>query len=310
MKPMKKWLIIFALLLLPAGAFAGLSSDLQGKILLQVEQNGEAWYVNPVDLKRYYLGRPDDAYEIMRFLGLGITDADLGKVLAGDATLVNRLKGRILLQVEQHGEAYYIRPSDGSAHYMKDGAAAFEIMRSFGLGISDTDLATIPVDDTGIVIELELPEIVVVIEDEEDDIEEPDIVFLTLYAGVEQRTFEVINAHRVSIGVEAMTWNDVMADEARKHSERMASGEIEPSHEGFDDRITVIRASLPNYNGGAENLAWNYSSDPGQQSLAQWLTSAGHKSSLESDFYDVTGVGVAKASDGRYYVTQIFANTN
>jgi subtilase family serine protease len=53
---------------------------LSGRILLQVESNGEAWYVNPVDLRRYFLGRPSDAFEIMRGKGLGITDSDLEKV--------------------------------------------------------------------------------------------------------------------------------------------------------------------------------------------------------------------------------------
>ena len=38
----------------------------KGKILLQVEGNGEAWYVNPGDGKRYFLGRPADAFRIMR----------------------------------------------------------------------------------------------------------------------------------------------------------------------------------------------------------------------------------------------------
>jgi hypothetical protein len=51
-----------------------------GKIFLQVEQNGEAWYVNPDDSKRYYLGRPQDAFNIMRSLGLGITNIDLENI--------------------------------------------------------------------------------------------------------------------------------------------------------------------------------------------------------------------------------------
>ncbi|MFH1822300.1 MAG: zinc-ribbon domain-containing protein [Patescibacteria group bacterium] len=38
----------------------------KGKILLQVEQNGEAWYVNPGDGKRYYLGNPADGFRVMR----------------------------------------------------------------------------------------------------------------------------------------------------------------------------------------------------------------------------------------------------
>ena len=32
-----------------------LSSRLKGKILLQTESHGEAWYINPKDGKRYYM---------------------------------------------------------------------------------------------------------------------------------------------------------------------------------------------------------------------------------------------------------------
>lgn len=57
-----------------------LSEKLKGRILLQVEENGEAWYVNPTDLKRYFLGRPSDAFSLMQKLGRGITDEDLNKI--------------------------------------------------------------------------------------------------------------------------------------------------------------------------------------------------------------------------------------
>ncbi|MFA4833839.1 MAG: hypothetical protein WC619_03255 [Patescibacteria group bacterium] len=38
----------------------------KGKILLQVEGHGEAWFVNTGDGKRYFLGKPADAFRIMR----------------------------------------------------------------------------------------------------------------------------------------------------------------------------------------------------------------------------------------------------
>ncbi|MFH1767492.1 MAG: thrombospondin type 3 repeat-containing protein [Patescibacteria group bacterium] len=48
-----------------------------GLILLQVESRGQAWYVNPADAKRYYMKDGASAYEIMRFLSLGITNTNL-----------------------------------------------------------------------------------------------------------------------------------------------------------------------------------------------------------------------------------------
>jgi len=48
----------------------------QGYIFLQVEDKGEAWYVNPKDNKRYFLGRFFDAFNIMKTMSLGISNQD------------------------------------------------------------------------------------------------------------------------------------------------------------------------------------------------------------------------------------------
>lgn len=42
------------------------SNRQKGRILIAVEGNKEAWYVNPGDGKRYFLGQPGDAYKAMR----------------------------------------------------------------------------------------------------------------------------------------------------------------------------------------------------------------------------------------------------
>ena len=55
---------------------ANAASPFAGKILLAVEGHGEAWYINPTDDKKYYLGRPADAFQVMRGLAIGISNAD------------------------------------------------------------------------------------------------------------------------------------------------------------------------------------------------------------------------------------------
>ena len=134
----------------PGKISPALTNRFKGNILLQVKKHGEAWYVNPIDGKRYYLRDGDAAYMIMRKMGLGITDANLMKipeaksVKRGDAKLTQKLKGRILLQVQQHGEAWYVNPIDGKRYYMKDGMSAYDMMRTFGLGITDESLIMLP----------------------------------------------------------------------------------------------------------------------------------------------------------------------
>lgn len=121
-----------------------LTSKLKGYILLQVQNNGEAWYLDPITEKRYYMKDGSTAYEMMRSFGLGITNSDLADLLLGKNNLKQRLMGRIVLQVEKNGEAYYIDPHYGGVHYLKDGAEAYRLMRELSLGITNTDLNKIP----------------------------------------------------------------------------------------------------------------------------------------------------------------------
>lgn len=132
------------------------AQELAGKILLQVESYGRAWYVHPVEHTRYYLRDGDMAYTIMREESLGITNKDLAKIRTAsgqsyDYALTERLKGYILLQVESHGEAWYVHPDTGIRYYLKNGAAAYDLMREYSLGISNKDLDTIPVTKNQIV---------------------------------------------------------------------------------------------------------------------------------------------------------------
>ncbi len=127
---------------LSATAAAGIRSRATGYILLQVEDHGEAWYVDPLTGNRYYMKDGPTAYEMMRTFGLGMTEADYLQLAAGDNALTDRLLGRIVLRVQAHGEAYYVHP-DGSVYYLADGPAAYALMREHSLGITNLDLTAI-----------------------------------------------------------------------------------------------------------------------------------------------------------------------
>lgn len=123
-------------------AAASTADHLAGRILLQVEANGEAWYVYPPSGQRYFLNRPHDAFAAMRTLSLGISNEDFTRV---QNDVPERLRGLILLKPEDDGRAYYVYPPDGSLHYLGRPADAFRIMRELSLGITDADLATVPI---------------------------------------------------------------------------------------------------------------------------------------------------------------------
>lgn len=119
---------------------APLTTRLSGRIILKVQGSGEAFYVNPVDRIAYFLGRPEHAFNVMRFLSVGITEDNFAKLQAGDSTLRARLQGRIVLRVQKNGEAWYLPHANTAPLYLGRPADAFAIMRKLGIGISDADL--------------------------------------------------------------------------------------------------------------------------------------------------------------------------
>lgn len=134
----------------PTVQAATMAEQMSGRILIQVERNGEGWYVYPKTNQRYYLGRPTNAFNVMKQLGLGITDADLAKIPVagssdtGDAALRQKLSGYILLQVERNGEGWYVYPKDQKRYYLGRPTNAFNVMKQLGLGITNANLALIP----------------------------------------------------------------------------------------------------------------------------------------------------------------------
>lgn len=174
---------------------AAMYNNLKGKIILKVEVNGEAFYINPISKKMHYLGRPNDAFNVMREQGVGINNNNLAKIpvsltnLTGPDTDGDELPddfekaigtnlnnidsdgdghndytellhgynplgsgklkydlnfnkaqaGKILLQVENNGEAWYVNPADNKRYFLGRPADAFNVMRNLGLGISNID---------------------------------------------------------------------------------------------------------------------------------------------------------------------------
>lgn len=117
------------------------AANLKGRILLQVESKGEAWYVDVKDGVRYYMADGDSALWVMKNLGVGISNKNLEKI-KNNLNFRKKFIGQILLQVESRGEAYYI-DFNGNIDYLKDGSSAYEIMKKTGLGVSNSDLSKI-----------------------------------------------------------------------------------------------------------------------------------------------------------------------
>lgn len=132
-----------------------LLEHVKGRLLLQVQQHGEIWYVSPVTGKRYQVTTAN-ALPLFRSLSLGITNADLGNIpeYGGymhryNMTLRNRVAGRLLLAVEDHGRVYYVQPDETWRREVTQ-ENIMDVFRKHSLGITDADLGTIPLGDVNV----------------------------------------------------------------------------------------------------------------------------------------------------------------
>lgn len=131
-----------------------LTERLKGRLLLEVEGKGEVYYVDPENGEKEYLADGESAHSLLRRRALGITDANLEKIPVGEVstdssvceeeTLAKRLRGRILLQVESHGEAWYVYPENCRRYFVGTFDQAYKIMKELSLGIKTESLAKIP----------------------------------------------------------------------------------------------------------------------------------------------------------------------
>ena len=125
------------------------------------------------------------------------------------------------------------------------------------------------------------------------------------FAALEQSVHQQINQYRKSRNLPPLTLNASITEQARLHSEAMASGQVPFGHNGFEGRVKAIAKSI-SYRAAAENVAYNQGySNPDQQAVQGWLKSPGHLKNIVGDF-DLTGIGVTKNAKGEYYFTQIF----
>ena len=122
-----------------------LSARLSGAILLQIESMGEAWYVYPEDLKKYYLDKSDVAYETIKELGIEIESEELIKILYFDKIFPENLAGLMVINKQDNREIYYVNPKDRWGHLLKSPEEALSILATHGIGITNKDIRKIEV---------------------------------------------------------------------------------------------------------------------------------------------------------------------
>ncbi len=122
---------------------------------------------------------------------------------------------------------------------------------------------------------------------------------------LEEQLALLVNKHRTEENLPPLKSDPRIAAEARRHSRDMASGNCGFNHDGFDNRAKRIQPLIP-YQSVAENIVWaSEGPDLAARMMKLWLNSRTHRDNIE-DQNDLSGIGAARSSEGRWYVTQIF----
>jgi len=122
------------------------------------------------------------------------------------------------------------------------------------------------------------------------------------YTDKELELVDLINAHRVSLGLNALQTINHISYKSEEHNEYMIQKNV-VNHDLFQERsqniIEVLGALKVN-----ENVAYNYSTPASV--LNAWLNSSGHKANIEGNF---THFGISirvNEATGKPYYTNIF----
>lgn len=136
---------------------------------------------------------------------------------------------------------------------------------------------------------------------EEEKIENITQSYVPETKQIEIEILELINAHRISIGLSTLNNLSAIKAQAYGHTDYMIK-EQQVSHDNFYQRSTRLKDN-PGAEAVAENVAYAFSS--AQSVVNAWLNSEGHREVIEGDFTNFD-ISAEKDKDGKWYYTNIF----
>jgi len=138
------------------------------------------------------------------------------------------------------------------------------------------------------------------------DIPEKDMIKYTptseTLTGFNKEMFDLVNTHRVEIGLNILKSDRVCRDIAYEHVRYMIS-QGKPSHDfAMKRRYELYRRGAT---GWGENVAYAYTTSEGM--FLAYLSSEGHKEVIETERFTHIGVETLKDNNGKNYNALIFA---
>ena len=128
-------------------------------------------------------------------------------------------------------------------------------------------------------------------------------------SGDERRAFDLVNSERQRRGLRPLAWDNGLTRLARYHSQNMARGGYlsHVDRDGLDLKGRAGAVGLQGWRALGENIAYNQGfDDPTAFAVERWMISHKHRENAMNGEYTHAAVGVARASDGTYYFTQVF----
>jgi hypothetical protein len=123
-------------------------------------------------------------------------------------------------------------------------------------------------------------------------------------SAIEQNVVEAVNRYRVEHGLPMLRPNARIATVARRHSEAAARGETRLSDGQGRLRARAVSVSMPVQTWAEDVVEGHvFDADPAPQLSAMLVAAA--RAHLETAAFEDVGVGVARDSHGRYYLTQL-----
>ena len=118
---------------------------------------------------------------------------------------------------------------------------------------------------------------------------------------IEIEILELINQHRISIGLNELKSIDIIKGQAYSHTDYMIDID-EVNHDYFHNRKAYLQANA-DAQSVSENVAYGYSS--ANSVVNAWLNSEGHRQTIEGDFSHFE-ISAEKNANDKWYFTNIF----
>lgn len=141
---------------------------------------------------------------------------------------------------------------------------------------------------------------------------EPEPVSSSEIAAIERDVIRVVNGVRDSYDARPLQSNDAMTRAARGHARELAQRGVldhassTPGRETFAKRLGAEGA--PAFTLAGENLIQlpYIARDVADEAVKSWLGSPSHRAQLLEPTFTDTGVGIARANNGDWYIVQLF----